>query len=112
MMERFQELLDNNGGYYHVDDILENIKQGVMQSFTDGNSWVITQVHDFPRKRVVEIVYAIGDMEVLSKELLEQVETFARSVSANDVIASGRPGWEKVMADGWDKLSVNYVRRL
>ena len=112
MIDRFQDLLDDHGGYYHVEDIMECIDTGRMQSFSDGHSWAITQVNTFPRKKVLEILYVIGEKEALSGVVQEKIETFARSIDCTEISAAGRFGWDKVKTAGWEKQSVNYIRRL
>lgn len=112
MRERFEKLLEDGGGYYAVDDILDLINAGAMQSFSDGHSWAITQVNEFPRKKVVDIVFVVGELESLTEILENKVEKFARSINADAITASGRPGWDKVKSEGWKRLSVNYSRSL
>lgn len=105
----FEEMLLSSGGFYTVDDILRLVGEGKMQSFAHGDTWVLTQVHEFPRKKVVEISYVIGDMDAVLA-IQERINEFAKEIGASLIIASGRPGWEAVKTDGWKKLSVNYVR--
>lgn len=110
MKEQFEKMLEDFGGFYTFDDIMENIKKGTMQSFSDGHSWAITQVHEFPRKKVVEIAFVIGDMDNLINNIQEEVLTFARSIGAELVMASGRVGWNKTMNKEWKLHSANYAR--
>ena len=53
------------GGLYTLNDILTAIAEGRMQSFVEGNSWVITQVMSFPRAKVLEVFAAVGDLDDL-----------------------------------------------
>lgn len=112
MRERFEKMLEDAGGLYTFEDILDCINSGTMQSFSDGNSWIVTQVHEFPRKKVVEIAYGIGDGEVLLGPLQKEIENFARSIGAEALIATGRFGWDKVAGEEWKRLSANYIRIL
>lgn len=110
-IEKFKELLEEQGGFYTFEDILDCIHRGTMQSFADGDTWVITQVHEFPRKKVVEVAYVIGDMDTL-KRMEAKVEKFAREIGADMLIATGRLGWQNKYFPGWKPVSHNYVRAL
>lgn len=112
MKEEFEKLLEETGGLYTFDDIMERIRDGRMQSFSDGHSWVITQVHEFPRKKVVEISYGIGDLQPMLGELQDKIVEFAKSIGAEALIATGRLGWNKKAGEDWKMLSANYVRNL
>jgi hypothetical protein len=80
------------GGLYEFDDILTEISRGNMQSFSNGESWVVTQVHKAPRKTAIEIFFAVGNMnEVL--ELEDEIIEFGRKLGATVLLASGRKGW-------------------
>ena len=48
---KLARILDRIGGLYSVSDILGAIAAGHMQSFTEGDSWAITKVVQFPRAR-------------------------------------------------------------
>ena len=50
--------LERMGAVYTVSDILAAIAEGRMQSFTDGDSWAITQVVDYPRARMLDVLVA------------------------------------------------------
>lgn len=112
MRERFDKMLEDAGGLYTFDDIMEAIEKGTMQSFSDGHSWVITQVHEFPRKKVVEIAYGIGEAENMLGPLQDEIVEFAKSIGAELLIATGRIGWNKLAGDDWKMLSANFVRKL
>ena len=105
----FDKLLEDAGGFYTFDDIMDCIQQGFMQSFATNNSWVITQVHTFPRKKVVEIAYILGDKDEVT-QMQQEIEEFARGIDAEMLIATGRDGWDRIKTSGWRKVSVNYVR--
>lgn len=105
------KVLSDMGGLYTVNDILAAIELNKMQSFSDGYTWVVTQVHDFPQKKVVEIVLVVGDYYG-AVAIQTRVEQFARQIGASFLIASGRRGWGKAATDGWKTLSVNYMREL
>lgn len=109
MMQKLERVLKRQGGFYTFNDIMDCIAAGTMQSFADGDTWVVTQVHEFPRKKVLDIAFVIGDVDALHR--LEPVlEEFAREIGAEMMMATGRLGWEKKYFPGWRRVSTNFVR--
>jgi hypothetical protein len=107
--ERLDKMLEATGGFYIFEDIVEMIHSGQMQSFADGDNWVVTQVHKFPRKTVLDIVLVIGEMDaVLAME--DKLVAYKEEVGADVIIATGRLGWSKTHPDNWKPVSVNFVR--
>jgi hypothetical protein len=107
--EEVEQMLEDHGGLYTFDDILDQIHSGKMQSFTDGQSWIVTAVHRFPRKTVLEVVLVVGSLDAL-KSMECQLLAFKEEVGAQMLMASGRLGWLKVKSDNWKAVSVNFVR--
>lgn len=104
--------LRDEGGFYELSDIMAAISRNEMQSFTDGTTWVITRVLDFPRARVLELFLVVGAMEGV-RAISVEVEEFARSVGATRLIAQGRIGWTKhAESFGWRPTSTNYHKDL
>ena len=91
---RMTALLERMGGLYTFADILDKIASGKMQSFSKGNTWAVTEIHDYPRRRVLDILFVVGDMDDL-EDLYKTVIDFASSVDASLVRAHGRVGWVK-----------------
>lgn len=111
-LDEMANMLQEFGGFYTVDDILQAINEGQMQSFVENNSWVVTQINDFPRRRAVEIVILVGDKADIPA-LNAQVETFARDVGATLLMAAGRNGFKDVAPTlGWTQMNMNFVREV
>ena len=49
---KLQRALDIQGGLFALPDILERISDGRMQSWVHNNSWAITQISIYPRRRL------------------------------------------------------------
>lgn len=102
MLNRLRKALEMDGGTHNLDDILGEIAAGNMQSFVGPNgSWVITQVLDFPRQRVLEILWVVGhilDFDYIYPEL----EKFAKDRGCTLMRGLGRDGWDASLAKlGW-----------
>lgn len=102
-------MLDIHGGLYTVEDIFEHLQSGKMQSFAEGDTWVITQVNQFPRKKVLEVVFVIGDLETLHK-ISPRLDAYREEIGADFLMATGRLGWLRRHFEGWKPLSVNYIK--
>ena len=100
------------GDLYTVQDILAEIADSKMQSFVEGNTWAITEVHTFPNKKVLDITYVVGDLEDAEK-LHDRVIEFAKSIDASLVRAFGRIGWEKhAINNGWLLAGQTYHKEI
>lgn len=102
-------VLEQHGGFYTYEDILGLIETGRMQSFAEGDTWVVTQVHEFPRKKVLEIAFVIGNIEDLHK-IEPKLEAFKKEIGADMLTATGRVGWSRRHFPGWEATSLNFVK--
>ncbi len=110
--KKLRKALAIAGDTYTFEDILNEINEGHMQSFADGESWVVTQIVDFPRKRYLEIIFAVGDLQDL-KEMYPRLEEFARANLCDGMRAFGRPGWMRqfeIDKVGWVETTRTYVK--
>ena len=109
---KLARLLTRMGGLYSVQDILAAIAAGKMQSFTHNESWMITQIADLPRGRVLEVYALVGNLDdclAMHDRLLD----YASEIGATVIQAYGRQGWLKPgRARGWKVKAINYVYAL
>lgn len=110
-LQKLEQVLEADGGLYTVDDVVGLISEGKLQSFVDGDNWVVTRIFDTNQKRVMEIVFVYGELDALRKLEPEIVE-FARDHKCDVIGAVARPGFEKFMTEGWERVSVNYRKEL
>ncbi|HEY1878302.1 MAG TPA: hypothetical protein VGG68_00065 [Caulobacteraceae bacterium] len=107
--KKLARVLDRMGDIYALDDILARLGDGRMQSFARGNSFAVTEVASFPRRKVLDILLAVGDLDDCVR-LHDDIVDFADAQSASLVRAYGRRGWMPWMADrGWRCLTKNFV---
>lgn len=100
MRRRFREGLRRSGGLYEPEDIIQACKDGDMQMFTEGDSFIVTCIEPYPRKRVLNVVILVGHLEHLDALYLRVVQ-FAQDVAADYIRAVGRPGWERIQPARW-----------
>jgi hypothetical protein len=111
MKIKVERALEAFGNLYTFDDIMGLINEGKMQSFTVGDTWIVTQVNEFPRRKVVDIALVVGFIEEATRALPE-IYNFARSIGANRVTAVGRDGWWKFAEPGWYRVGGYFAKDL
>jgi len=115
MAAKMEKALKCAGNLFDLNDIKNALQTGHMQGHVVGDSWAITQIHDWPQRRSVNILFVVGDKEDLP-ELHARVEEWAKNVGADLMTAYGREGWEEYlgsnMGKGWRKSSIVYSKDL
>jgi len=89
---RFDRVLERMGGLYDFDDVVERVRDGRMMSFVEGNSWALAQVQQFPKRRILEILIATGELKD-ARTLHDQVLKFADDEHCDVMTAVGRLGF-------------------
>jgi hypothetical protein len=99
--KKLERALKQGGDLYSLSDILDAIAEGRMQSWVEGQSWVVTQIAIYPRRRVLEVVAAIGDLKDC-RILHDKILWFAEEMGLGLVSAYGRLGWAReATRHGW-----------
>ena len=111
MARKMSKALKIGGNLFDLDDIQEHLKNGRMQGHTVGDTWAITQVHEWPHKKTVNILYVVGYIEE-SLELESKITAWAKEIGADRVTAVGRDGWWEHRLPGWKKVGVMYSKEL
>ena len=109
MRKKMERALAINGNLFNMDDIDEYLIRGKMQGHVEGDTWVLTQVHDWPRRRAVNIMYIAGFLDD-THALEVKIEKWAKSIGANLITAGGRDGWLKFKTPGWNKVGSLYSK--
>lgn len=111
MRIKLERVLHDFGDCYTVNDIMHAIEKGRMQSFVEGETWIITQVLTFPRKKALDILFVIGHLDE-ARRALPRLEEYARSIGATKIASLAREGWSKFAGPEWKKTGVSYVKDL
>jgi hypothetical protein len=107
--KRLAKALDRQGGLWSLTDILERIAGGTMQSFVRNQSWAVTQISVFPRRRILEIVAVVGDLGDC-RILHDEIIAFADKMDVDLVAAYGRLGWvPDARRNGWKIKTQSYL---
>lgn len=111
MVEKMARALKVANGVYSLDDIIHQMELGNLQGHVEGNTWAVTSVQQFPRKKVVDILYVVGSLNdalIMEKKL----ERWSRELEADLMTATGRDGWWNFRSLGWKRNGVVYAKEL
>ena len=112
---RLQAALDRAGGEYDLDDIWDMVARRDAQLWHNEAFSGVTQVVIYPRKKVVLVHLAGGDLDALLEAAGPggDLEKFAKIVGADGIEIQGRRGWVRAMADiGYREQYVRVYKEL
>ena len=110
--EGLMRALAEMGDTHSLTDILLALEEGRMQSFTVGDTWVVTQVIEFPQRRVLEIFLVVGDGTDL-EELSATATAFAQFQGCTMMRAYGRHGWmQHAKQLGWRDTARVFLKEI
>jgi hypothetical protein len=107
--QKLERTLDRMGGLFLPIDLVQAIDAGRMQAFVEGESLAVTQIAQFPRAKVLEVVAAIGDLPDL-RVVHDRIVTYAVEIGAGLIQAYGREGWiNDAERRGWKVKARSYL---
>lgn len=109
MQKKFKKVLDQGNNVFNLEDIRNELQAGRMQSHVEGDTWAITQVHEWPRRKSVNILFVVGSLAE-SVRLEKKIEKWAKEIGADLITAVGREGWWNSHSPGWKKMGVMYSK--
>jgi hypothetical protein len=110
--ELIESALAHSGGTHTFDDIAAGIAAQRYQLWPGRKSVVVSEILQFPQRRVAHCFLAAGDMEEIQVQR-RWLEGWAASQGCQSVTVAGRPGWERVLAaDGYQKAAVLLEKNL
>lgn len=96
-----EEALAHGGDTHSVEDMAELILSGRAQLWVQRDALIVTEIRDYPQKRVLRFWLATGDLEdciALHRHIME----WGREKGCNLAIITGRRGWIKPLrSEGW-----------
>lgn len=109
-LDRIANILKEQGDFYSVEDLFAEVQDGRSQSFSEGDSIVITSIRVFPKRKALEIRLAVGKLEEIYA-MQPRIVSFAREQGCDRMLAAvGRDGWEIAATPGWKKAAMLWVR--
>ena len=109
MLKKMERALKAANDLYTLNDIGDLLHTGDMQGHVEKDTWAITQISDYPCKRVVDITFVVGNMEG-SLLLEEKITEWAKGHKASLITAVGREGWWEHRTPGWRKCGTLFAK--
>lgn len=111
MERKMARLMRDGNNCYTIDDVLREIDQGTMQSHVFGETWVITQVHEWPQRKSVDLTFVVGHADEFLANL-PKLYDWTRSIGGDLITGSGRDGWWGKALPGWRRMGSLYSKDL
>ena len=110
MLKKMERVLKMNNNVFNLEDIREELQSGRMQSHSVGDTWAITQVHQWPRRKSVNVLFVVGSLGD-SYQMEKRIEEWAvREAGADLITAVGRDGWWNKRTPDWKKMGTIYSK--
>jgi hypothetical protein len=96
------EALAYSGDTHDPEDVWAGIAEGRFQLWPGNDSVVVTEMLQYPKRRVLHVFLAAGNLPEL-KQMYPVIERWARELGCSRVSLAGRPGWERTFLreEGW-----------
>jgi hypothetical protein len=109
--KKFEQLLRKGLRFakktHSVEDVKRLLANGMMQAVFSDSACIITQIVDFPQKRVLDVFMCVGDDLMAVKALKPQLMALAKEHKVDMGRAFVRGGLVRPwMAMGWEKRGV------
>lgn len=109
-----QEALRHGGGTHDLGDVLKMIDDGQAQFWhsPETDSCVVTEIMDYPLKRVLRLSLGAGEFKASLPTLYYPLLDWGRKQGCVEAQIWGRPGWERVLPGPWKRTMVVCARSL
>lgn len=94
-----QAALDFAGGTHHPGHVWDAIQADQLQFWPGHDSFIITELEMYPRRKNCHIFLAGGTLEELER-MLPHVEHWAKGQGCTAMTLTGRPGWARSFLNG------------
>ncbi len=101
-----------SGGTHEWEDVVEGVRSGLMQLWPAPRGCLVTEIVRYPRRRVVNVFLAGGEMDQLL-DMDGDLVRWARAQGCSAVALTGRKGWERALRPlGWMPQHVTVVKEI
>lgn len=110
--EYLEAALEYTKGTHTLSDIWDGVVTGNFQFWPGEKSAVITEIQIYPRRKVMHIFLAGGDLDELL-EMEKAIEAYANDIDCNSLSISGRRGWVRIFErQGWQEVCTTVAKEL
>lgn len=112
LREPVMKALERAGRTHSIQDVAQMILSGRAQFFGNEHGACITEFVTYPRRRVLNVWLAVGELEACLA-LQPEMEAFALANGATALSAVGRKGWERTLEKhGWKTVGLVLAKEL
>lgn len=94
--ELIQAALDHGGNTHSFEDVVDRVATGRAQLWPAPRGVAITEIISYPRKKVLHVWLASGDMDQLL-DMIDSAQQWGRTQGCTSLTVSGRLGWQRVL---------------
>ena len=100
--------LEYGDGTHSLEDVAMALDKDEMQFWPGINTAIVTEIINYPRKKIIHVFLAAGDMDEVIR-ILPYIEKHGKSEGCVQLAMTGRKGWEKVMDKIYDLETKVYL---
>lgn len=112
VLPHIRRALELSGSTHDEVTVYNMLCKGEAQFWATETSFVVTEIVNYPCKRVMRFALAGGDLGELLEDFHDQILSWAREMGCVEAEFNGRLGWHKVLPEGWKQRSETCVRAL
>lgn len=106
LIKWLRSAIERGGDTHTFQDVMRKIFAGDFQLWLGPEGAAVTQVIDFPQKRVIHVLYAGGKMGQII-DFQESAAAWGKAIGCSEMTLSGRFGWQRVLdKHGWKPQTV------
>ena len=88
--------LAHGGATHTFDDVASMILSGRLQIWHGPRGCAVTEIIEYPRKKVIHCFLAGGDMDQIL-EMIDSAIAWGKTQGCESLTLSGRMGWQRVL---------------
>lgn len=101
--------LEYSNGHHEFEDIVDGIVKGNLQLWPGPDGCMVTELIQYPRKKMLNIFLAGGTLEQMH-DMANDMRAWAKAQGCDGAMLSGRRGWVREMRKhGWKELWTTVV---
>lgn len=105
-----ESALAYSGDTHDFMHIVDGVISGNMQLWMSDSGCAVTEITVYPKKKVLHVFLAAGDMEQIL-DFEESAREFGKRNGCTEMTIAGRPGWTKILGKrDWEE-SFRVLRR-
>jgi hypothetical protein len=91
-----ESALEYSGGTHTFEDVKAMVIKGTAQIWPAPRGVAITEIIEYPRKRVLHVFLAAGELDQLL-DMIKSAEDWGRTQGCTSLTLSGRFGWQRIL---------------